>query len=91
MTPKRRGEAGEKQAPAVALFSFENRINSATHPVMRLHVLSDLHLEFGSATVPDTDAEVVVLAGDIHIGTRSLLMYAVTGALQGMGEAMREP
>jgi HlyD family secretion protein len=33
----------------------------------------------------------MTVAGDIHIGTRSLLMYAVTGALQGMGEAMREP
>src|SRR5437867_1288646 len=35
---------------------------------MRLHVLSDLHLEFGLADVPDTDADVVVLAGDIHLG-----------------------
>ena len=35
---------------------------------MRLHVLSDLHLEFGNATVPDADADVVVLAGDIHLG-----------------------
>jgi predicted phosphodiesterase len=35
---------------------------------MRLHVLSDLHLEFGPADVPETDADVVVLAGDIHLG-----------------------
>ena len=33
----------------------------------------------------------MTLAGDIHIGTRSILMYIVSGALQGMGEAMREP
>jgi hemolysin D len=33
----------------------------------------------------------MTVAGDVHIGTRSLLMYAVTGALQGVGEAMREP
>jgi HlyD family secretion protein len=33
----------------------------------------------------------MTLAGDVHIGTRSLLMYAVNGALRGMGEAMREP
>ena len=33
----------------------------------------------------------MTLTGDVHIGTRSLLMYVVTGALQGMGEAMREP
>lgn len=35
---------------------------------MRLHVLSDLHLEFGEITIPGTEAEVVVLAGDIHMG-----------------------
>ena len=35
---------------------------------MRLHILSDLHLEFGDARIPATDADVVVLAGDIHLG-----------------------
>ena len=36
---------------------------------MRLHILSDLHLEFGgSRRIPQTDADVVVLAGDIHLG-----------------------
>src|SRR5216117_3472630 len=34
---------------------------------MRLHILGDLHLEFGTAKVPVTDADVVVLAGDIHL------------------------
>lgn len=33
----------------------------------------------------------MTLTGDIHIGTRSILMYLVSGALRGMGEAMREP
>jgi len=33
----------------------------------------------------------MTLAGDIHIGTRSVFMYIVSGALRGMGEAMREP
>jgi predicted phosphodiesterase len=32
---------------------------------MRIHVLSDLHIEFGDWTPPPTDADVVVLAGDI--------------------------
>lgn len=36
---------------------------------MRLHVLSDLHLEQASFTPPRTDAEVVVLAGDVAPGT----------------------
>jgi hypothetical protein len=35
---------------------------------MRLHILSDLHLEFGPAEIPQPNADVVVLAGDIHLG-----------------------
>ena len=34
---------------------------------MRLHLLSDLHLEFGPTHIPETDADVIVLAGDIHL------------------------
>ena len=35
---------------------------------MRLHILCDLHLEFGMTEVPSPDADVVILAGDIHLG-----------------------
>ncbi|NQU20730.1 MAG: metallophosphoesterase [Candidatus Nealsonbacteria bacterium] len=35
---------------------------------MKLHVLADIHLEFAPFDVPDTDADVVVFAGDV--GTR---------------------
>jgi predicted phosphodiesterase len=36
---------------------------------MRVHILSDLHREFGGAMeIPATGAEVVVLAGDIDLG-----------------------
>lgn len=35
---------------------------------MRLHLLSDLHLEFGAVQIPHTDANVIILAGDIHLG-----------------------
>ncbi len=35
---------------------------------MKLHVLSDIHIEFESFDAPATDADAVVLAGDIHIG-----------------------
>jgi predicted phosphodiesterase len=35
---------------------------------MRLHVFSDLHLEFGFVSIPTTDADVVVIAGDLHLG-----------------------
>lgn len=53
-------------------------MRSGTQPViedMRLHILSDLHLEFAGFT-PDPDAvaacDVVVLAGDIAPGTKGL-------------------
>jgi predicted phosphodiesterase len=39
---------------------------------VRLHILSDLHIEVAEFDPPDTGAEVVVLAGDIHNGTQGL-------------------
>lgn len=39
---------------------------------MRLHVLSDLHLEFEPFVAPQTDADVVILAGDISTGLNGL-------------------
>ncbi len=39
---------------------------------MRLHVLSDLHLEQGSFAADGVEADVVVLAGDIATGTRGI-------------------
>lgn len=45
-------------------------------PPVKIHVLSDLHLEYAdrhpSWTPPPTDADVVVLAGDIHNGTAGI-------------------
>ena len=35
---------------------------------MKLHVLNDLHIEFEDFAPPATDADVVVLAGDIGVG-----------------------
>ena len=35
---------------------------------MRIHILSDLHLEFAPFDPPETNADVVLLAGDIHTG-----------------------
>ncbi|WP_075879826.1 metallophosphoesterase [Vreelandella massiliensis] len=45
---------------------------------MKLRVLSDLHLEHfdDGRTLPDVPADVVVLAGDIHEGTRGLAWAA---------------
>jgi Icc-related predicted phosphoesterase len=39
---------------------------------MKLHILSDLHIEFGNFEMPVTNADVVVLAGDIHVGTKGI-------------------
>jgi predicted phosphodiesterase len=37
---------------------------------MKLHILSDLHIEFGQFDPPETNADVVILAGDINIGEK---------------------
>lgn len=39
---------------------------------MKLHILSDLHLEFAKWEAPATDADVIVLAGDIASHTHGL-------------------
>jgi predicted phosphodiesterase len=39
---------------------------------MRLHILSDLHIEFGDIKLPKVSSDIIVLAGDIHIGTKGL-------------------
>jgi len=39
---------------------------------MKVHILNDLHIEFEDFTPPGTDADVVVLAGDIGVGTGAL-------------------
>lgn len=39
---------------------------------MKIQVLSDLHLEFGTFDIPQTDADVIVLAGDISVGSRAV-------------------
>ncbi|MCX9158614.1 metallophosphoesterase [Niveibacterium sp. 24ML] len=38
---------------------------------MRIQLLSDLHLELAPWTPPQIDADVLVLAGDIQVGTRT--------------------
>lgn len=39
---------------------------------MILHILSDLHIEFAPFEAPQVNADVVILAGDVHVGTRGL-------------------
>ncbi len=39
---------------------------------MKLHILNDLHIEFEDFAPPPTDADIVVLAGDIGVGMEGL-------------------
>ncbi len=39
---------------------------------MKLHILNDLHIEFEDFVPPATDADVVILAGDIGVGMEGL-------------------
>jgi len=39
---------------------------------MKLHILNDLHIEFEDFDPPATDADVVILAGDIGVGLEGL-------------------
>jgi len=43
------------------LFDLEDGRVFESNLTMRLHILGDLHLEFGTAEVPVTDADVVVV------------------------------
>lgn len=39
---------------------------------MKLHILSDLHTEFAFFDPPETDGDIVVLAGDIGVGSNGI-------------------
>jgi predicted phosphodiesterase len=40
---------------------------------MKLHILSDIHIEFAPFQIPKTDADVIILAGDIGVGLEGIL------------------
>jgi predicted phosphodiesterase len=46
--------------------------------LVKLHILSDIHLEFAAFEPPATDADVVLLAGDIWVGPRGIEWAART-------------
>ncbi|MFT0736257.1 hypothetical protein [Ralstonia wenshanensis] len=39
---------------------------------MNLLILSDLHLEFSLLDIDTTGVDIIVLAGDIHLGSRGI-------------------
>ena len=43
---------------------------------MKIQLLSDLHIEFGDYRYQATDADVVILAGDIHVGVSGVVWAA---------------
>ena len=47
-----------------------NHYSEGQAPIMRLHVLSDLHIEFAPFMAPLTGADAVILAGDISTGVK---------------------
>ena len=42
------------------------------HLIMRVHILSDLHLEFAPFQPNTVDADVMVMAGDVHTGANGI-------------------
>jgi predicted phosphodiesterase len=44
----------------------------AARTTMKLHILSDLHTEFAAFVPPETDADAVILAGDIGVGVEGV-------------------
>ena len=64
--------ARQNPGQAVAVSSSVDIKFGSLKAAMRLHILSDLHLEFRSYESDCHDADVVVLAGDIHLGTRGV-------------------
>jgi len=39
---------------------------------MKFHILSDLHIEFEPFVLPESDADIILLAGDTSVGTRGI-------------------
>lgn len=52
--------------------SIQSILQLSSPNPMKLHILSDIHNEFDAFEAPSTDADNVVLAGDIHVGRRGL-------------------
>ena len=71
-------------------FTAHEDNGSPTEPYYKVRIALtnvDLHnVPEGFRLIPG-----MTLQADVHIGTRSVLMYIVNGAVQGMNEAMREP
>jgi len=45
---------------------------------MKIHLLSDIHLEFGKFKHTPPDCDVVVIAGDTHPGVKGIIWASET-------------
>jgi predicted phosphodiesterase len=54
------------------MFSLFRNFRATSKEIMKLQILSDLHTEFADFALPETDADVIVLAGDIGVGVGGL-------------------
>lgn len=64
----------ERQIPASGANICALKASAARQTLnsMKLLILSDLHLEFSSLDIDTTGVDVIVLAGDIHVGKRGM-------------------
>lgn len=46
---------------------------------MKIQFFSDVHLEFGPASLPHTDADVIVAAGDVNVGASGVAWLKSSG------------
>jgi len=71
-------------------FTVDDNNSPVNEPYYKVRIAItrvDLHnLPEGFRLIPG-----MTLTADVHIGTRSLLMYFISGAVRGADEAMREP
>ncbi|MGC2414910.1 MAG: HlyD family type I secretion periplasmic adaptor subunit [Stellaceae bacterium] len=71
-------------------FAVKDDTGASTEPYYKVRVALtkvDLHnVPEGFRLIPG-----MTLTADVHVGTRSILMYMINGAVRGTNEAMREP
>jgi len=43
--------------------------------IKRINYFSDIHFEFGPSAVPDTNADIVIAAGDIGVFDQAIIVW----------------
>jgi hypothetical protein len=58
---------------------------------MKIHVISDLHREFGFMDISFSNADVVVIAGDVNVGNQGYSMDLIDDQKYSGDLRFREP